>query len=67
MSKESGEEVGFLPASSGKTPAVKKVSVDSSGSNGSGTHLKRELGLWDGVGIIIGIIVGSGIFISPKG
>lgn len=29
--------------------------------------LKRQLGLVDGASIIIGIIVGSGIFVSPKG
>lgn len=29
--------------------------------------LKRSLGVWNGIAIIIGVIVGSGIFVSPKG
>ncbi|XP_015913653.1 Y+L amino acid transporter 2 [Parasteatoda tepidariorum] len=29
--------------------------------------LKRELGVFDGIGVIVGVIVGSGIFVSPKG
>lgn len=29
--------------------------------------MKRQLGLFDGVAMIVGSIVGSGIFISPRG
>ena len=34
---------------------------------GGGPKLRRELRLVDGAAMIIGIIVGSGIFVSPKG
>ena len=44
-----------------------KTSSGSSQSIDSGLHLKKELGLVNGVAIIVGVIVGSGIFVSPRG
>ncbi|XP_023233432.1 large neutral amino acids transporter small subunit 1-like [Centruroides sculpturatus] len=54
-------------APEGGTPAeMEKLNYDSKGK-GSGIHLKKELGVLNGVAIIVGIIVGSGIFVSPRG
>jgi len=49
------ERTVLQPSSAGEVPDTE------------GVKLKRELGLWDGVAIIVGIIVGAGIFVSPKG
>lgn len=34
---------------------------------GSSVRLKKELGLLEGITMILGIIIGSGIFVAPKG
>ncbi|KAL3998424.1 Amino acid permease family protein [Acanthocheilonema viteae] len=39
----------------------------SAGSASNKIHLERRISLFNGCAIIIGVIVGSGIFVSPKG
>ncbi|KAL5281714.1 SLC7A6.2 family protein [Megaselia abdita] len=45
----------------------KNGNFKKNGGNSEQIHLKKQLGLLEGIAIILGIILGSGIFISPKG
>lgn len=42
-------------------------SIPPTEDSNDGNKMKKELGLLEGCAIILGIIFGSGIFISPKG
>lgn len=42
------------------------TSIRSSSPTSGDVKLKRVISMWDGVGIIVNAIIGSGIFITPR-
>lgn len=65
MARVSASESNAAPKT-GFTDAETTKQLTPSSSDG-GVQLKKELGLLDGVAIIVGVIIGAGIFVSPKG
>ncbi|VEN59340.1 unnamed protein product [Callosobruchus maculatus] len=59
MARKTPEKSDYLDISGDGTVGK----ADSS----SGVKMKKELSMLDGVAIIVGVIIGSGIFVSPKG
>jgi amino acid transporter len=43
------------------------VKADTTGQNGSASHLVRQIGLGSGIAVLVGSTIGSGIFKSPSG
>lgn len=68
MARVSAAESGLMPKNVFvEESSATKATVDDPVKTESGVELKKELGLWDGVAIIVGVIIGAGIFVSPKG
>ena len=41
--------------------------TSNSSADQDGVHLRRRLGLHHGVGVIVGLVIGTGIYVAPKG
>ncbi|CBY32574.1 unnamed protein product [Oikopleura dioica] len=44
-----------------------RLSVSSKASSNGGVKLQRNLTVWGGIALVVGTMIGSGIFVSPTG